>query len=129
MRPLFSAKFEKKEDKVDLGDMPIANAKYNCGTCPVMVSPGGCNKKVNTLNCMLVLKRFLKAQETIQDKKAERQEEGTDHAMVDAEKKALADMLRVAMSEAKEEDEDDSTPQVMPPPDAGSACAGAWVCG
>ena len=107
MKPLFGDKFIKDPNAVDMGDMVIANMKKNCSDCEA--KQAGCDKKVNTLNCLMFFKRFSKKQE---DKREKEEREEVDKEMEVEEKKALADMLKLAMSEAPEEDDDDSNPQI-----------------
>lgn len=117
MKPLFGAGLQR-EKGIDMGDMPIANDKSDCSKCPC--KEAGCDKKVRTLNCLMTRKRFDKAVEDAREKKEQESEEGVDPEMARAEKEALADMLKQAMAEAKEEDDEDGdTPQVEsqnPPP-------------
>lgn len=106
MRPLFSDKFQNPNREIpDMGDMPIANAKYNCLTCKIKAE--GCTKTVNTLNCMLAIKRFNKKVEEARNKRDSDEEDGVDQSMVADEKKALADLMKDYLDNAPTEDEDE----------------------
>jgi len=117
MKPLFGEGCNKRDDGVDLGDMPIANARYDCNRCAVKAD--GCVKKVNTLNCLLALKRFNKKQDDIKTKREEEEEGGVDRQMLEAEKTALAQMMKEALAEADEdlEEKEESPTSQSPQPE------------
>jgi len=84
----------------DMGDMPIANAKYSCGNCPLKEE---CRFKVNTLNCMIALKRYKKqkSEEVVVN------EDESDEEMVSSEKNALSELMKLALEEAPADDTED----------------------
>ena len=101
MKTLSGNKPDQPNKGPDMGNMPIFNAKYNCSICPLKEE--GCTLKVNTLNCLIAIKRFSREKHEEEQKELEK----VDTQMEEDEQKALSDLMKLALEEAPNEEEEE----------------------
>ncbi len=105
MRTLSGQPLEPEKQRPDMSEMVIANMHENCEKCPV--NGEGCDKKVNTLKCMITKKRFLKKQVAEQEQKEEEEESKEDKELKAEQEKSLKEYMESISVEEKDDKEDD----------------------
>jgi hypothetical protein len=98
MKTIFDGQEKPKNERVDMGAMPISNCKYDCTKC--LLRGEGCKFLVNTLNCMVAQKRLQKLLAEEQDKEPEDNERDED------EKQTVKEFLDSISVTEDEEDEE-----------------------
>jgi len=112
MRSLDGSKpVDRNVKRIDFGDAPISNCKYDCEKC--LLKAEGCVFIVNTIRCEVAhqrLKRILEEDQEKEDEEEEVKKTSENSSLVEDERKSLTDYmnsLEIEKNNETKEDEDD----------------------
>ncbi len=104
MKSLSGNSPKPEERRPDMGDMPIANCHHDCEKC--LLKKEGCQFKVNSLNCLIAIKRMNKL---LEEEGVEKKESETGGVTEEEQAKSLGEFIKELPVESDEELNDEDT--------------------